>query len=968
MVIFNARSLGNKTYGLCEFLKDTHCDICFVTEAWLKLKHTSTVAEIRDMGFDIKFQPRRGSRKGGGCAVIFKPALNVDKCATSSYKTFEVLQIIVKGYDYNLLRISTIYRTDHLSKKRRELFFDELDQYLESTVGLKGEHIMCGDFNIHVEDPTNLNTIGLYSITESYGYSQLVHGVTQREGGTLDLLFLKADGRLITLAEQSIYIHDICFSMTSDHHFIECLLPFVRSPPKPTRSVRSYRNYKAINIEQFCSDIENNLNIKSCNYFSLSVDDAVQMFEDALQSTLDKHAPCTEKCFANKRIDFTTPAVLENRRQRRRYERLYRKYKQPADYNKYKYYEKEVHKSVKSARNVFYCDQFDQADGDTRKTFQLLGRVLGKSKKAVLPDYLSDEMLCKDFENFFVNKVDIIRHNITPDSFKLAPEDLLPTNVIHTTPFNDFKKLALSDLNNVINDMTNKYCELDIIPTEYFKLCSSTLLPYLLYTVNLSLSSGTFPKSFKKTLVKPVLKNSSLEQNNIPNYRPVSNLCFLSKVVEKCVLKQLVQHLEENDMFCKFQSAYRQFHSCETAIAKISNDILNNLDSNDSSFLILLDLSSAFDLVDHSVLIKRLKDDFNIGGTVLKWFKSYLCERSFRVKINISLSNGVIVLYGVPQGSILGPILFLLYISEIEKIALIHGFMIHMFADDMQLYISFQRLNLIHTVSSIELCLRDIKFWMSMNFLKVNEDKTKLMLFLPKTHYRSIFTDLCISFGGNLIFPSQVATNLGVTLDSTMSMSCHINAVTSKGYYYIDNFYRVADKLTHELKVKLVTSYVIPLIDYCNVTLTCANNSYRYKLQKLLNSAVRFIFNLRGRRKRISITPYLKKLHFLPVEYRIIYKFCLLVYKCLYGIAPQYLTDLLTPKITYSSLRSSSDLLSLSLNVPKSTYGAQAFAYFAPYHWNKLPLGIRLSTSVDIFKKSLKTYLFIQCYERDNTT
>ena len=136
----------------------------------------------------------------------------------------------------------------------------------------------------------------------------------------------------------------------------------------------------------------------------------------------------------------------------------------------------------------------------------------------------------------------------------------------------------------------------------------------------------------------------------------------------------------------------------------------------------------------------------------------------------------------------------------------------------------------------------------------------------------------------------------------------------------------------------------------------------------LLNSAARFIFNLRGRKKRVSITPYLKKLHFLTVDYRIIYKFCLLVYKCLYGFAPQYLRDLLTPNVTYSSLRSSSDLLSLSLKVPKSTYGAQAFAYFAPYHWNKLPLGIRLSTSVDTFKKSLKTYLFCQCYESNDQT
>ena len=966
MMIFNARSVCNKTFGLCEFLKDNDCDLCFVTEAWLKLKDESVVAEIIDMGYDIKFQPRRGSKRGGGVAVLFKPDLYVDKCTVVFFKTFEVLQTTVKGFDNSLMRVSTFYRTGQLSKDKRMLFMKEFDRYLESLVGLKGENILCGDLNIHVEDSSNPNTVALYSVTESYGYSQIVNGATQQDGGTLDLLFFKSEGNLKTLAEKSVYIHDLCFSMTSDHHFIECLLPFVKYPPKPKKSISSYRDYNGIDIAQFCQDIENNIEFMDCNYFALDIDKALERFSEAMQLSLDKHAPLTKKCFTQKRTEFTNPTVLKLRRLRRRFERIYRKYKKPADYTKYKYYEREVHKSVNLARNDFYTDQFATAKGNKKKSFKLLNKVLGKCNKTVLPDCSSEEVLCQDFENYFVKKIDKIRSGML-ESYSISPESSqLITNNIVVNSFNKFTPLSEDDLCNILSSMANKHCELDVIPTNTFKACSNKLSPYLLHTINLSLSSGVFPKTFKRAIVKPLLKNSSHDKNVLSNYRPVSNLCFLSKVLEKCVLKQLVKYLEDNCLFGKFQSAYRQFHSCETAIAKISNDILNNLDSNNSSFLILLDLSSAFDTVDHSVLLKRLNNDFNISGTVLQWFASYLHQRSFQVKINCSLSNGIIVFYGVPQGSILGPILFLLYISEIEKIAQLHGFSIHMFADDMQLYLSFQRCDLLNTVSTIEHCLRDIKLWMSFNFLKVNEDKTKLMLFIPKTHYRNIFSDLCISFGGSLIFPSQVATNLGVTLDSAMSMSHHINSITSRGYFYINNFHRVADKLTHDLKVQLVTNYILPLIDYCNVTFTCATASYRCKLQKLLNSAVRFVFNLRGRKRRVSITPYLKKLHFLSIEYRIIYKFCLLVYKCVNGFAPQYLRELLTPNVVYSSLRSSNDLFSLSLKVPRSTYGEHSFSYFAPYHWNKLPLGIRLSTSVDIFKKSLKTYLFKKCYESND--
>ena len=137
-------------------------------------------------------------------------------------------------------------------------------------------------------------------------------------------------------------------------------------------------------------------------------------------------------------------------------------------------------------------------------------------------------------------------------------------------------------------------------------------------------------------------------------------------------------------------------------------------------------MSVAFDTVDHAVLIDCLQKQFKVGGQVLKWLTSYLSGRSFQVKINSCLSNGVILLYGVPQGSILGPILFLLYISEIEKIAQLHGFSVHVFADDMQLYISFKRNNLLSTLSSIEQCLRHIKYWMASKFLKISEGKFKM--------------------------------------------------------------------------------------------------------------------------------------------------------------------------------------------------------------------------------------------------
>ena len=199
---------------------------------------------------------------------------------------------------------------------------------------------------------------------------------------------------------------------------------------------------------------------------------------------------------------------------------------------------------------------------------------------------------------------------------------------------------------------------------------------------------------------------------------------------------------------------------------------------------------------------------------------------------------------------------------------------------------------------------------------------------------------------------------VGVKIDSTMSMHDQINSITPKGYYYLHNFYRIADKLTRNLKVQLVMTYIIPLVDYCNVVLISATQCYIEKLQKLMNSAVRFIFRLNGKKRFSSITKYMKELHLLPVKFRMKYQLSLLVFKCINGLAPQYLCDLLCEKVGYSHLRSSNDLFLLHTNVPDSKYGESTFSYAASCEWNTLPSELKLCSSLETFKTLLKTHYF----------
>jgi hypothetical protein len=235
-------------------------------------------------------------------------------------------------------------------------------------------------------------------------------------------------------------------------------------------------------------------------------------------------------------------------------------------------------------------------------------------------------------------------------------------------PLTAFQPVSESTVREVLNRTAIKTCELDPLPTSLLTELMDDLLPSFTSVINYSLLTGSFPPMFKSAVVRPLLKKPSLDTENLNNYRPVSNLSFLSKITEKIALLQLSQHLHSNNLFYSLQSAYRSGHSTETALLKIVNDLLSALDINQVSLLSLLDLSAAFDTIDHSILLSRLHHTFGISGLALSWLQSYLSGRTQVVSVNGVSSVPAALNFGVPQGSVLGPILFVLYTHPISEI------------------------------------------------------------------------------------------------------------------------------------------------------------------------------------------------------------------------------------------------------------------------------------------------------------
>ena len=286
-------------------------------------------------------------------------------------------------------------------------------------------------------------------------------------------------------------------------------------------------------------------------------------------------------------------------------------------------------------------------------------------------------------------------------------------------------------------------------------------------------------------------KLSSLPVEDLKNYCPVSGLSFISKLVERVVAKQLVDHIHQHDLDNSYQSAYKPGHSTETALLSIKNDIHLSL----STALVLLDLSTAFNTIDHSTLLGCLLDWFGVGGTALKWFSSYLTEHYQCVKIGSALSNLQKLLFGVPQGSVSGPLLFSLYTSPLSTLIGKHkGVNFHFDANDTQLYVHLSHRNVSATFDKLNRCLQDVKEWMSASKLKLNADKTEFILFGSKKQRERLNACFQIDILGNPVHPTESVKNLGVWFNSDFSFSKHVQNVCKGCFSQRLGFFRDSGK------------------------------------------------------------------------------------------------------------------------------------------------------------------------------
>ena len=601
--------------------------------------------------------------------------------------------------------------------------------------------------------------------------------------------------------------------------------------------------------------------------------------------------------------------------------------------------------SVKAAKSQYYADLINQNAHRPQILFNTINSILNPTS-SISNTPIPSSALCESFLNFFTDKINNIRTSISLTLLSPANINPAPPAVNH---LHHFQPVSFNLLSDVVSHLKSTFSPSDIIPSRLFKEVFSTIGPLTLEIINSCLKTGVVPCSFKHATVHPLLKKPSLDPSVLNNFRPISKLPFISKILEKVVFTQVSAFLNTFNSMDKFQSGFRNLHSTETALLKVHNDILLTVDSGSCAILIMLDLTAAFDTIDHNVLLKRIEHEVGFKSTVLNWFTSYLNNRTFNVTLGTYTSSSAPITCGVPQGSILGPLLFSLYMLPLGSIFKKHGIPYQFYADDTQFYLPVTPNDT--SFNNILNCLEDIKIWMATNFLQLNQNKTEVILFGPQKSIHNLKSSL----GPLSMNLRNTVKNLGVHLDSSLNFNKQVSSVVSSSFYQLRTIAKLKPILSHRDLETVIHAFITSRLDYCNSLYHGLTQSTLSRLQMVQNSAARL---LTGTKMREHITPVLAQLHWLPVKHRINFKILLFVFKARNGLAPEYIADLLSAPPASRVLRSTTQM---SLAVPQTslkTKGDRAFSVIAPKLWNSLPLHVKSSPTVESFKSSLKTHLF----------
>jgi hypothetical protein len=712
----NARSVVAKAAHIHSLLNDFHLDVLAITETWMQSDAPNAIhLDTAPSGYQVIHCPRGSSvdKSGGGIAIGHRDCIQVRDLDHGRCSEFESLVVKLTSLSKSII-IACVCRPPGVVSNA---FCDSLANLVDQLQLAGTPFLVCGDLNCPGISGTTLD-VKLIDILERHGLTQHVKTPTHDAGNLLDVIVTADDDSELV---SHISVRPTCFS---DHHTVACRLNVFNRQPTAVRCM--YRNIRRINLAAFHDDIRKSALYNFSNY--QSVDQYVELFQRETNRILDRHAPLRTRTRRVGRNDcrWLSAEARAAKQKCRRLERRYNRTKAPENKQAYNAARRTARDAISRSRSNYLKEQYSRVMGDGAATWRLTRAMLHRDNQ---PQYSDEEcrLLTVGFGDFFREKLLQIQHSIT-SSLAQLPQRTYTFRKYDGPVLSDFASVTAEEVQKILMTSPPKPSPQDIFPTALLQSSAEVVAPILAHMANLSFTECRFPDAFKTAQVRPLIKKPGMDKAEFSSYRPISNLPVISKVLERLVLARLKPQLLRSSNFTRLQSAFRRGHSTETALLRVLNDVYASADVKGATVIVGLDISAAFDTICHSVLIDRLQEEYGLRGTVIMWLRSYLSDRRQFVKLGSQMSPVTACSAGVPQGSVLGPLLFAAYVSPVGDLIESFGISFHQFADDTQLYVGLNSGSAASSMKQLTACTAAVRHWFLLNGLKLNADKSEAML------------------------------------------------------------------------------------------------------------------------------------------------------------------------------------------------------------------------------------------------
>lgn len=939
----NIRSIRNKFDELSDYLTSLkhNFSIMGLTETWLT-EDCANMYNIRDYKL---ITANRKNRSGGGVGMYIAERINYrlrEDLSLFNEGVLETLFIELKTNKKETIVIGVLYRPPN--SKLNE-FEDELENLLSKINKENKLFYLMGDINIDMLKMNQVSSVDkfMHQLFSSSFYPLVTKPtrITDRSATLIDnILTNRLNGNDL----RGILLTDI-----SDHLPIFTIKRDVKIDKAP-RVTQVSRHINAENIDKLMIDLsqEDWTDVAQNN----DPNESYNIFYNKLYNLYNKALPIktnTSGVTKFQQKPWLTKGIQKSLKSKNM---LYKKsVKRPSTENKskYKQYRNKLHHLIRISKKRYYKEKFEQTKNNIRQTWSIINEIINKQKtRKNLPKafrYNNSEItdpldIANQFNEYFANVGPTLAEKIAPSSIRF--ETFLERN--HYESF--FIKPVTEDEveKELLKIDPTKSTGIDDLSPRVIQQIAPLIKQPLTSIFNKSFTTGRIPENLKTSLVTPVYKNE--DESLFSNYRPVAVLPCFSKILERIMYNRLISFIEKHNILYSKQFGFRKNHSTETAIIDLIAKLTDAIDKNKLTAGIFLDLSKAFDTVNHSILITKLQH-YGIRGITLEWFKNYLTNRNQIVKLNNTLSTKEKITCGVPQGSVLGPLLFLIYMNDIHKCSEILSFIL--FADDTNVFFSDTNIKVLNHTLNDE--LKKVSKWLEANKLTLNIKKTQVILF--KTKNKKTEEPLKIKINDKEIKQVDSTKFLGINIDSKLTWKQHIDYIQHK----ISKTTGILCKARHYVSLKVLrTLYyalVYPYLHYGNVIWA---NTYQSRLETIRKLQKKIIRIITFSDYRDHTLPLFKKLSILPIDEINREKTALFMFRYFNKMLPMAFDKFfsLNRDLHSHNTRSSTKI---HVDYVRTNYKKHSIKYRGSQTWNNLPPDIKMSKSIYIFKKKIKEYL-----------